>query len=245
MSATSSDWRTPTEATGLSPLHVVVPMRTVSGGKARLGGALDAEEREELVLGMLRHTLDVLSQWHAPARIHLVSPDAGLLAAAAAVFGDGDGAKLQATEQSGEGLNEALDLAIKSARVAEATSLLVLPGDLPELSLEALDELLFAADAAQAAADGGAIVAIVPSDARGGTNALLLKPIDIIEPAFGVDSFEAHLRAAASADAAVQVVTDSALGFDLDTPDDLELLAPTRLRELMELGREDAASLAQ
>ena len=54
--------RPPPNAT-LEPLHVVLPMRTVSGGKARLGGALDAEEREELVLGMLLHTLSVLSAW--------------------------------------------------------------------------------------------------------------------------------------------------------------------------------------
>ena len=38
----------------LTSLHAVVPLRTLAGGKARLGEALDAEEREELVLGMLR-----------------------------------------------------------------------------------------------------------------------------------------------------------------------------------------------
>ena len=37
-------------------------------------------------------------------------------------------------------------------------------------------------------------------------------------------SFEAHLRAAALADASVQVIDDPLLGFDLDTPDDLERL---------------------
>ena len=49
--------------------------------------------------------------------------------------------------------------------------------------------------------------------------------------------FEAHLRAAESAGAAVQVVSDPSLGFDLDTPDDLERLDPGRLRELTGLGR--------
>ncbi len=83
-----------------------------------------------------------------------------------------------------------------------------------------------AADAAMTAAAGGPLVAIAPSDARSGTNALLLRPPDIIAPAFGRDSFEAHLRAAESAGAAVQVVSDTVLGFDLDTPDDLERLDP-------------------
>jgi 2-phospho-L-lactate guanylyltransferase len=80
-------------------------------------------------------------------------------------------------------------------------------------------------------------VAIAPADAGGGTNALLLCPPDAITPAFGTGSFEAHLRAAEDAGAAVQVVHDPALGFDLDTPDDLERLDPTRLRELTALGR--------
>ena len=113
----------------------------------------------------------------------------------------------------------------------------MLPGDLPDLSVEALDELLMAADAGLAAAAGGPLVAIAPSDARNGTNALLLCPPDIIAPAFGPDSFEAHLRAAESAGAAVQVVSDAALGFDLDTPDDLERLDQARLGELTGLGR--------
>ncbi len=40
--------------------------------------------------------------------------------------------------------------------------MLVLPGDLPYLSVEALDELLIAADAGVVAADGGPLVAIAP-----------------------------------------------------------------------------------
>lgn len=222
----------PTHKTALEPTHVVLPMRTVSGGKARLGGALDAEEREELVLGMLMHTLAVLGGWPACRRIHLVSPDPTLHAAIR-----GAGVDVSVLRQEGEGLNAGIRLGVSAARIEGAASLLVLPGDLPLLSIEALDELLLAADAGLVAAAGGPLLAIVPSDARSGTNALLLRPPDAIAPAFGTDSFEAHLRAAESASVAVQVVTDPVLGFDLDTPDDLERLDPARLRELMELGR--------
>ena len=89
------------------------------------------------------------------------------------------------------------------------------------------------ADAALAAGGGRPVVAIAPADARRGTNALLLSPPDVIEPQFGDASLEAHLRAAAEADASVQLVVDPALGFDLDTPDDLERLdlgPPARAR---------------
>ena len=221
-----------THPTALEPIHVVLPMRTVSGGKARLGGALDAEEREELVLGMLLHTLAVLGRWQVCRRIHLVSPDPVLDAATR-----NRGIDVTVHRQDGEGLNAGIRLGISAARVEEAMSVLVLPGDLPHLSVEALDEMIMAADAGMTAAAGGPLMAIAPSDARSGTNALLLRPPDTIAPAFGADSFEAHLRAAEAVGAAVQVVSDPALGFDLDTPDDLERLDPARLRELMELGR--------
>lgn len=222
----------PIPETALEPIHVVLPMRTVSGGKARLGEALDAEEREELVLGMLLHTLSVLGEWPVCRRIHLVSPDPVLGAATRQA-----GVEVTVHRQDGEGLNEGIRLGVSAARVEDAASLLVLPGDLPHLSVEALDDLLIAADAGMAAAGGEPLVAIVPSDAGGGTNALLLRPPDAIGPAFGPGSFEAHLRGAEAAGAAVQVVSDPVLGFDLDTPADLERLDPERLRELTALGR--------
>lgn len=222
----------PDAAMALEPIHVVLPMRTVSGGKARLGEALDAEEREELVLGLLVHTLAVLAGWERCGHIHLVSPDPVL----AAMTRD---LALPVTihRQADEGLNAGIGIGIAAAQAAGARSVLVLPGDLPHVSAEALDELALAADAALAAASGGPVVAIAPSDARSGTNALLLRPPDVIEPVFGSDSFEAHLRAAEAADASVQVVSDAVLGFDLDTPEDLERLDPALLRELTAAGR--------
>ena len=216
----------------LEPLHVVLPMRTISGGKARLGEALDAEEREELVLGLLVHTLTVLGAWPRCRRVHLVSPDPVLAAVTR-----GAAVPVTVHRQIGEGLNDGIRLGVAAALAAGATSLLVLPGDLPDLTTEALDELVMAADAGLAAAGGGPLVAIAPSDARSGTNALLLRPPDVLAPAFGSDSFEAHLRAAESADASVQVVSSEILGFDLDTPEDLERLDPARLRELTAAGR--------
>jgi 2-phospho-L-lactate guanylyltransferase len=227
-----------TIAVGLTPLHVVLPLRTLSGGKARLGGAVDAEERAALILGMARRTVEVLLDWPGCERLHLISPDRALLTA---LRSDGiarGGERLSTLVQAGEGLGAAIVAGRERALAEGAVSLLVLPGDLPELSHDALDRLALAADAGLAAGAGAPLVAIAPAEARGGTNALLLRPPDAIDPAFGEASFEAHLRAAAAVGAAVQVVRDDALGYDLDTPDDLERLDPERLRELMRLGQE-------
>jgi 2-phospho-L-lactate guanylyltransferase len=222
----------PRDPTALEPVHVVLPMRTLSGGKARLGEALDAEEREELVLGLLLSTLRVLGAWAACRHVHLVSPDPLL-----DVTTRGAGVEVTVQRQAGEGLNAGIRLGVSAARVGDAASVLVLPGDLPLLTVEALDEFLLAADAGLVAAAGGPLVAVAPSDAGGGTNALLVHPPEAIAPSFGPASFEAHLRAAEAAGVAVQVVSDPVLGFDLDTPDDLERLDPARLRELTRLGR--------
>jgi 2-phospho-L-lactate guanylyltransferase len=230
-----------TAPVGLAPIHVVLPLRSLSGGKARLGGAVDAEERETLILGMARRTVGVLLGWPGCERVVIVSPDRTLLAAVLPESG-ADGTtpddRLVTVVQDGEGLGAAIVAGRTRAIRDGAISLLVLPGDLPELSAASLDQLLDAADAGLAAANGGPLVAIAPAEARGGTNALLIHPPDAIDPAFGEASFEAHLRAAATAGAAVQVVRDEGLGFDLDTPDDLERLDPDRLLELMRLGQE-------
>lgn len=213
-------------------LHVVVPLRSLASGKARLGGAIDAEERETLLRGMLRRTLAVLSLWPATRAIHLVSADPGLLVETVVDLST----PIRPLLQRQGGLNEALRMGRDEALAAGATAVLMLPADLPLLSVDALDRLLEAADAALAAGSGGPVVVIAPADARKGTNALLLSPPMVIEPCFGLDSFEAHLRAAARADAALQIVDDALLGFDVDTPDDLERLESPLMRELSRLG---------
>lgn len=214
----------------LSRLHVLVPVRSLGDGKARLGQALDAEERETLILGLLGHTLRVLAGWPAGQRTHLISRDPQLLKLARSAGAD------PVHQPDGGDLNDALRLGREAARATGAGAVLCLPADLPLLSTDALDRLLDAADAALAAGSGRPLVVCAPADARDGTNALLLSPLDVIEPAFGEASLEAHVRAAARAEATLQLVIDPQLGFDLDTPEDLERVDAERLLELLELG---------
>lgn len=217
----------------LTSIHVVVPLRGIDSGKSRLGQALDAEERGALVLGLLARTLDVLAAWPQARRVYLVTADAatGELARRA------QPSLTVLTEPLEGGLNAALRDARDAAANAAATAVLMLPADLPLLDAAALDRLLDGADAALAAGNGRALVVVAPADARGGTNALLISPPALIDPQFGDQSLEAHLRAAALADATVQLVIDPALGFDLDTPDDLERLETEAVLELEHRGQ--------
>lgn len=223
----------------LSAVHVVVPIRGVDGGKSRLGAVLDPEERAALVLGMLAHTLAVLSAWRTAAAVWVVTGDS---AAATAARQYGRVAIVEDPRR--DGLNGALRAASAAAAAAGATAVLFLPADLPLLARPALDGLVEAADATLAAGNGRPIVVVAPADARTGTNALLVSPPGVIEPAFGVQSLEAHLRAGAMIDASMQLVVDPALGFDLDTPDDLLRLEADRLLELQRLGEFESAPVA-
>jgi len=223
-------------------MHAILPVRQPAVAKTRLGLALDAEEREVLALGLLAHTLAVLAEWPPTAAhgtVHLVSDDRRLVEGLARVR---PGIRSLLEPRSG-GLNTALVAARRQAMAAGARVVLMLPADMPLLTVAALDNMVEAADAALAAGGGRPVVVLAPADARGGTNALLMTPPDIIDPSFGEASLEAHLRAAATAEASLQLVIDPALGFDLDTPDDLELLDTERLLEVHAMGERLMAEL--
>lgn len=67
-------------------------------------------------------------------------------------------------------------------------------------------------------------VVVVPDRHGTGTNALLLAPMDSIQPAFGPGSRERHCQLAREQELECQVVELSSLALDIDTMEDLDLL---------------------
>ncbi len=197
----------------LRRLVAIVPVRALEGAKSRLGGALDAEERQDLVRLLLERTLAATGLVAEIAATLVVSPDPAILELAA-----GYGARV--VRQRGEGLNEGLEAAVAEARADGATAVLVLAGDLPSISDTSIAEIL--ATAASAASRARAIVVVVPDRHGRGTNALLLSPPDAIRVAFGSDSRAAH-QAAAHAAGALSLEVEGPLSLDLDLPEDLTL----------------------
>jgi len=203
----------PPDASGAPHRHpatVVIPVRSFEGAKSRLGAVLDAEERRDLVTRLLRRTVAAAAATPGVSEVLVVSPDEEVLALAADI-----GAR--PVIQRSRGLNPALQEA--RAAAAGASRLLVVPGDLPGVSPAALAAVLATGD------ETGSPGVVVAPDRHGrGTNALLLDPPDVIDPAFGGDSRAAHAWLASSADAAYAEVPGE-LGLDLDTPDDLLLVS--------------------
>jgi 2-phospho-L-lactate guanylyltransferase len=197
----------------LTRLVAVIPVRSLEGAKSRLGGALDAEERQDLVRLLLERTISAAGLVPQIASSLVVSPDPAILALAAT-------AGAEPLRQQGEGLNEGLDEAVAQAIATGATAVLVLAADLPSVSDTSIGEIV--ETAAAAATAGRAIVVVVPDRHGRGTNALLLSPPDVIQFAFGTDSRVAHEAAARAADA-LSLEVDGPLSLDLDLPEDLTL----------------------
>jgi 2-phospho-L-lactate guanylyltransferase len=198
--------------TGRGHIVAVVPVRSLSGAKSRLGERLDAEERADLILALLRRTVREALDASRLEGVVVVSMDDELLREARAI---GAASLLQATE----GLNQGLDEARAGVR-AEATAVLVLPVDLPGISASALDELVEAAERARRDEPERPVVILAPDHHGTGTNALLVAPPDAIPFLFGEGSRAAHASAARAAGASY-VEVQGPLGFDLDTPEDL------------------------
>jgi len=207
----------PAARADLSRTWALVPIRGLETSKTRLGGDLDPEERLALVTELLRRTL-------------VATREARRITGTVVVTMDGDAAELARRHEAvglverAPGLNEAI-LAARSLAVARgATAVLILPADIPAVSAAAIDELLGAADRAarakKAPAGTRGFVALVPDRHGAGTNALVLSPPDVVDPAFGIDSRVRHERSARGAGARFQAM-ESELSLDVDTSADL------------------------
>jgi 2-phospho-L-lactate guanylyltransferase len=119
-------------------------------------------------------------------------------------------------DEVSEGQSAAAAAGIRWAVASGFERVLLVPGDTPLLSHAELDALL---------ANAPEEVVIVPDRHGTGTNGLLLRPPTAIEPSFGPDSLKRHVAAAEAAGVAHRVERVPSLVFDVDTSDDLAVVA--------------------
>jgi 2-phospho-L-lactate guanylyltransferase len=204
----------------LSRTWALVPIRGLETAKTRLGGDLDAEERRDLVIDMLRRTLVATRGARRIAGTVVVTMDP----AAAGIAGE---LRAIGLVERAPGLNAAIAAARSLAVARGATAVLVLPADLPAISATTIDALVEAAERDPGVGSVGGpqphgLVALVTDQHGQGTNALLISPPGRIDPAFGPASRDVH-RAAARGAGAAFVELDSPLGLDVDTSADLRV----------------------
>ncbi|MCQ8898266.1 MAG: 2-phospho-L-lactate guanylyltransferase [Hadesarchaea archaeon] len=204
---------------------VLLPVKSLSRAKSSFEGILTPEERRELVLCMLTDMLRVLSQVGVEKMV--VSPDEEVLRLASSL-----GART--FREPGLELNLALSLARGRAMGEGAREVLILPADLPFLRVRDVEEL-------RGRAEGEREVVLSPSRTLG-TNALLLRPPDVIPLRFGGESFPLHVRESLRAGIRPKIYRSPTLATDVDGVEDLlaaeTLGLGTRTREfLLSLGK--------
>jgi 2-phospho-L-lactate guanylyltransferase len=201
----------PEIAAARGPTWAVVPLKSPATAKSRLAGVLSPRQRRQLFFLMARRMIEVLTQVPRIEQVAVVtaSPHIGHLAR-------GLGAIIIAEAQDA-GTAAACRTAISWARAQGVMRLLMIAGDIPLVTPDAIDRLIDRGHSAPS-------IVIVPDRARVGTNALLCSPPDAVPVCFGEDSFARHLAAARCAGAALDIVDGSPLAFDVDGAADLALL---------------------
>ena len=205
----------------------VIVARVGNGAKSRLAGALSAAQRRELALAMLADVVEVCVQARG-----LVAGTLAVVDSTEARVAAERGGAIAVTDPGTGDMNAAVAAGLHAARERGATTALVVPGDVPLISVSDFATLLEAAGAAPRAVIVGA------SHDGEGTNALLLRPPDVIVPGFGPPSLQRHVEAGLAAGALTLVRFDLRLALDVDTPADLAAL------QLSHPGPRTAAALA-
>ena len=186
----------------------VLPVKSFSRAKQRLGEAIGGREREELAAAMVADVLEALAAVHEIDEVVVVTAEP--LAARAAE----DAGAIVVDDPEEAGQSAAAARGVDTALVRGAGRVLLVPGDCPAIDPREVSELL--------GRRGG--VVIVPDRHGSGTNALLLEPPQVMPPSFGAGSFARHAALARAAGAEVKVAELPSLSLDVDTPADLAAL---------------------
>ena len=184
---------------------VLIAVKERARSKTRLATALPPQARIELVRSMLAAVLLAARSAQTVQQVIVISPERDCIPAEVPVLAD-----------TGESLNSALTQAHAVVRGFGCSEVVVLPADLPKISSAEIDALVRAGRA------GG--FAIAPDAAGVGTNALCLVGSAPFQFHFGLDSRRLHWHEAQRMGLSPQVVHLPGLEFDVDSPDDLNLL---------------------
>lgn len=195
-------------------LAVIVPMKPLALAKQRLRPALSEAARVALARHMLEHVLATVQASGVADLALLISADVEVRGLAQS-FGFHPLSESM-PNAAPVGYNEAVSRAIRRACAQGITTALVLPADLPHLTPADIREMVVLAGTASRA------VVIAPNTDETGTNALLLRPPNLLAPAFGPDSFRRHLALARRAGVEPAVYRSPGVACDVDGPADLQ-----------------------
>ena len=188
-----------------SNTRVIIPIKKLEDSKTSFSEKFTTEQRKELTISMLKDMLNTIKKVEEADPL-VITPDEKIE----------ELMKQQGIPNIKEpdiGLNKSLDMAIEKSIESDYNSVLILPGDLPLISSEDIEEILEMGESSQG-------VVLTPSK-ENGTNTLFLRPPDIIDLRFGGESFFDHMREATERDITPRLYRSENLERDMDRPEDL------------------------
>lgn len=189
-----------------SSIVPIIPMKPLADCKTRLSRTLTAEERSDLVIGMLRRVIMAIKG--ASVDVFWVVGGDWRIRNLTRNF---DGLWM---EDLGRNLNDTLDKSFDRASERGYGSM-YLPGDLPFLKPADITSMI------RSAGQGRNLV-LAPARRDSGTNGILIPPKLAFKPELGNRSFTKHLSQAGKLGISVAICYSEGLGFDLDITEDLE-----------------------
>jgi 2-phospho-L-lactate guanylyltransferase len=190
-------------------VYAVVPVKHLATSKSRLASILTPENRKRLTLAMLEDVLNAIRDSTIQGTV-VVGSDLCVCELAM-------NAGVAFINIEARGLNPAIGDSIKWCMKRGADSVLVLPADIPLLSSTDINRIIELAGNAEA-------MVVVSSSKNGGTNALYLRPPNLIPVSYGPGSFKKHIRHARVRDIPVKVYYSFSVAFDIDSQEDLQEL---------------------
>ncbi len=198
----------------------IIPMKPLVESKTRLNRSFTREQRADLALGMLRRVIGAV-RGASIGMFWVVGGDQRVRS----LTRNSDGVWL---EDMGRNLNDTLAQAFDRA-FRQGHSAMYLAADLPFLKTSDVHSVLQASRRQNN-------ICLAPARRDGGTNAILVPAGTPFLPELGPLSFIRHLSQAAKLGVSVAICYSPGLGFDLDTPSDLEtyeLMEPGLLERLV------------
>lgn len=201
----------------------VIPVKPLHLALGRLAGVLGVSERVVLQREMLASVLSACSQAREVEGVVVVTADDTVADLAVRA-----GAQVVPDHVPPRGMNPAVVIGCAAAEAAGADGALVLTADLPLIGPDDLDVIVGRASRAPS-------VVLVPSRDGTGTNAMLLRGPQVLEPQLGLGSLARHEAQAHHLGLEVVHHASAAVALDIDTPDDLAVLgavAPEWIRTI-------------
>jgi 2-phospho-L-lactate guanylyltransferase len=190
----------------------LIPIKGFDRGKSRLSEVLAPRERAQLARDLFEHVVRVLRASPAIDGIAVVSdsPEACEHAERLGVVPLSD-----ATDS--KGLADVVDSALRDLEHRGATSAVICMSDLPDLTVRDIANVARALDESD--------VVLVPDLLQRGTNVIAVRPATGLPSCLGhEDSLQRHHARARELGLTVSVQLSSGIGFDVDSPGDLERL---------------------